>query len=91
MIEIAGRSEWIRTTGPCLPKTVLYQAELHSESSDAVYIAARFYPQARSPAHSPARRGGMPAYLERSPGYLIIGGVPAQICAYTYPIETSHE
>ena len=27
----AGRSEWIRTTGPCLPKTVLYQAELHSD------------------------------------------------------------
>ena len=26
-----GRSEWIRTTGPCLPKTVLYQAELHSD------------------------------------------------------------
>ena len=28
----SGRSEWIRTTGPCLPKTVLYQAELHSGS-----------------------------------------------------------
>ena len=27
----AGRSEWIRTTGPCVPNTVLYQAELHSE------------------------------------------------------------
>ena len=26
-----GRSEWIRTTGPRLPKTVLYQAELHSD------------------------------------------------------------
>ena len=26
-----GRSERIRTSGPCLPKTVLYQAELHSE------------------------------------------------------------
>ena len=25
-----GRSERIRTSGPCLPKTVLYQAELHS-------------------------------------------------------------
>ena len=27
-----GRSERIRTSGPCLPKTVLYQAELHSVS-----------------------------------------------------------
>src|SRR5579871_4354301 len=26
-----GRSEWIRTTGPCVPNTVLYQAELHSD------------------------------------------------------------
>ena len=26
-----GRSEKIRTSGPCLPKTVLYQAELHSD------------------------------------------------------------
>ena len=27
-----GRSERIRTSGPCLPKTVLYQAELHSDA-----------------------------------------------------------
>ncbi len=27
-----GRSERIRTSGPCLPKTVLYQAELHSDT-----------------------------------------------------------
>ncbi len=27
----AGRSERIRTSDPCLPKTVLYQAELHSD------------------------------------------------------------
>ena len=26
-----GRGERIRTSGPCLPKTVLYQAELHSD------------------------------------------------------------
>ena len=26
--EINGRGERIRTSGPCLPKTVLYQAEL---------------------------------------------------------------
>ena len=26
-----GREERIRTSGPCLPKTVLYQAELHSD------------------------------------------------------------
>ena len=29
----AGRSERIRTSDPCLPKTVLYQAELHSGPS----------------------------------------------------------
>ena len=27
-----GRSERIRTSGPCLPKAVLYQAELHSDT-----------------------------------------------------------
>jgi hypothetical protein len=27
-----GRSERIRTSGPCVPNTVLYQAELHSEA-----------------------------------------------------------
>ncbi len=29
--EPIGRSERIRTSGPCVPNTVLYQAELHSE------------------------------------------------------------
>ena len=28
----AGRSERIRTSGPCVPNTVLYQAELHSDT-----------------------------------------------------------
>ena len=28
MFELIGRGERIRTSGPCLPKTVLYQAEL---------------------------------------------------------------
>ena len=28
MSEFIGRGERIRTSGPCLPKTVLYQAEL---------------------------------------------------------------
>ena len=42
----AGRSGEIRTHDPCLPKTVLYQAELHSETSDAVYIAGPVLPQA---------------------------------------------
>ena len=28
MPELFGRGERIRTSGPCLPKTVLYQAEL---------------------------------------------------------------
>ena len=27
-----GRSERIRTSGPCVPNTVLYQAELHSDA-----------------------------------------------------------
>ncbi len=30
-IDFIGRSERIRTSDPCLPKTVLYQAELHSD------------------------------------------------------------
>mgnify|MGYP007079334872 CR=1 FL=1 len=38
-VEKNGRSEWIRTTGPCLPKTVLYQAELHSDRAGAGLIA----------------------------------------------------
>ena len=42
----AGRSGELRTHDPCLPKTVLYQAELHSETSDAVYIAGPVSPQA---------------------------------------------
>ncbi len=29
--EKTGRGEKIRTSGPCLPKTVLYQAELHPD------------------------------------------------------------
>jgi hypothetical protein len=28
---IIGRGERIRTSGPCLPKAVLYQAELHPD------------------------------------------------------------
>ncbi len=36
-VDRYGRSEWIRTTDPCLPKTVLYQAELHSVGR-AAYI-----------------------------------------------------
>ena len=31
MHENVGRGEKIRTSGPCLPKTVLYQAELHPD------------------------------------------------------------
>ena len=36
-----GRSEWIRTTGPCLPKTVLYQAELHSDEQHPISECSR--------------------------------------------------
>ena len=35
-LENRGRSERIRTSDPCLPKAVLYQAELHSESVGSV-------------------------------------------------------
>ncbi len=66
----AGRSGEIRTHDPCLPKTVLYQAELHSETSDAVYIAGSVLSQAcfaAAPvlrAHAPVcglcRRGDLP-------------------------------
>ena len=31
VIDFIGRSERIRTSGPCVPNTVLYQAELHSD------------------------------------------------------------
>ena len=37
MLEIVGRSERIRTSGPCLPKAMLYQAELHSDRNGAGY------------------------------------------------------
>ena len=32
--EKSGRSERIRTSGPCVPNTVLYQAELHSDDRE---------------------------------------------------------
>jgi hypothetical protein len=35
-----GRSGVIRTRDPRLPKTVLYQAELHSDPKSGLYIAA---------------------------------------------------
>ena len=41
---MVGRSEWIRTTGPCLPKTVLYQAELHSDVARNADQAAGYIP-----------------------------------------------
>ena len=33
-----GRGEKIRTSGPCLPKAVLYQAELHPEPSAIIHL-----------------------------------------------------
>ena len=41
---ILGRSERIRTSGPCVPNTVLYQAELHSDRG-AAYSDPRRIPQ----------------------------------------------
>ena len=40
MFEKIGRSGKIRTCGPCLPKTVLYQAELHSGRAPECIAAA---------------------------------------------------
>lgn len=40
-VGIIGRSERIRTSDPCLPKTVLYQAELHSADHSAAYTAPK--------------------------------------------------
>ena len=37
----SGRSERIRTSDPCLPKTVLYQAELHSDRGGGRSVLAR--------------------------------------------------
>ena len=34
--KIVGRGKRIRTSGPCLPKTVLYQAELFPDRSFAL-------------------------------------------------------
>ena len=51
-VSCAGRSEWIRTTGPCLPKTVLYQAELHSEPQRNALI---------TPADSACKKRAAPA------------------------------
>src|SRR5579872_5144900 len=39
-IVSTGRSERIRTSGPCVPNTVLYQAELHSGRGARIALAA---------------------------------------------------
>jgi hypothetical protein len=36
-MRIVGRGERIRTSGPCLPKTVLYQAELLPDRNPLSY------------------------------------------------------
>ncbi len=36
--EKTGRGEKIRTSGPCLPKAVLYQAELHPEPRAIIHL-----------------------------------------------------
>ena len=36
---LSGRSERIRTSGPCVPNTVLYQAELHSDRAGHIASA----------------------------------------------------
>ncbi len=38
--EKTGRGEKIRTSGPCLPKAVLYQAELHPDEGVVIRVAA---------------------------------------------------
>ena len=37
-LGIIGRGEKIRTSGPCLPKAVLYQAELHPEPRAIIHL-----------------------------------------------------
>ncbi len=37
-VGIIGRGEKIRTSGPCLPKAVLYQAELHPEPRAIIHL-----------------------------------------------------
>ena len=60
-----GRSERIRTSGPCLPKAVLYQAELHS-GWRAIYCLTRAAPQ--PPARFSSRgRGRNRRLVERLP------------------------
>ena len=39
--EYVGRGERIRTSGPCLPKTVLYQAELLPDRTRPPVMAVR--------------------------------------------------
>jgi hypothetical protein len=39
-----GRGEKIRTSGPCLPKTVLYQAELHPDPLLTAHSSAFGHP-----------------------------------------------
>src|SRR5579859_2633206 len=40
MAEKCGRGERIRTSGPCLPKTVLYQAELLPDGAPVVFVSS---------------------------------------------------
>ena len=45
-LQKTGRGKRIRTSGPCLPKTVLYQAELFPDRSRAPAEKAHWAPEA---------------------------------------------
>ena len=75
-----GRSERIRTSGPCVPNTVLYQAELHSDTRNrAVSPVGNFW--ARGYIQSPPARS-KPCRLARprrgpclkNPVYSVVSG-----------------
>lgn len=51
-----GRSERIRTSDPCLPKAVLYQAELHSDRAARPTQVCAALQEPRGPGER-ARRG----------------------------------
>ncbi len=52
MLGITGRRERIRTSGPCLPKAVLYQAELLSVAARGIARSARRFNPRRVPEKS---------------------------------------
>src|SRR3954469_21483026 len=75
-----GRSERIRTSGPCVPNTVLYQAELRSVRSGcrpAAAAAARERPY--SPRHGPGQAAIGPGSRRRNEAAFHLPGRVARL------------